>query len=161
MEKYKKQFKNNKLNIIAPTQNDEFELPDGSYSVSDIQDYIEYVIKKHTILAKILRIPVYINRINNRLAFKIKDGYNLELETPKTMKLSGSAKKLLDKTKNGENVLILEVVEIVLIKFNSVDNQYQQKSEVLYIFTPNKSNGYLLNVQPNNLVYHNIYGSKW
>ena len=73
MEKHKKQFKNNKLNIIALTRNDEFELPDGSYSVSDIQDYIEYVIKKHTILTKILHIPVYINRINNRLVFKIKD----------------------------------------------------------------------------------------
>ena len=161
MEKHKKQFKNNKLNIIALTRNDEFELPDGSYSISDIQDYIEYVIKKHTILTKILHIPVYINRINNRLVFKIKDGYNLELETPKKMKLFGSAKNLLDKTKNGENVLILEVVEIVLIKCNSTDNQYQQKSEVLYIFTPNKSYGYLLNVQPNSLVYHNIYGSKW
>ena len=41
----RKQYKNNKLKIIAPAWNDEFELPDGFYSVSDIQDYIEYIIK--------------------------------------------------------------------------------------------------------------------
>ena len=43
----RKQFKNNKLKIIAPTWIDEFELPDGTYSVSDNQDYFEYIIKKH------------------------------------------------------------------------------------------------------------------
>ena len=59
--------------------NDEFELPDGSYSVSDIQDYIEYIINKHEILTAISPIHVYINRINNRLVFKIKDGHMLEL----------------------------------------------------------------------------------
>ena len=68
--------------MIAPTWNDEFELPDGSYSVSDIQDYIKYIIKNHETLTIIPPIHVYINRINNRLAFKIKDGYKLELQTP-------------------------------------------------------------------------------
>ena len=43
----RKQYKNNKLKIIAPAWNDEFGLPDGFYSVSDIQDYIQYIIKKH------------------------------------------------------------------------------------------------------------------
>ena len=66
MEEYIKQYKNNKLKIIAPTWNLEFELPDGSYSVSDIQDYIEYIIKKHEKLTTITFIHVYINRINNR-----------------------------------------------------------------------------------------------
>ena len=80
----RKQYKNNKLKIIAPTWNDEFELPDGSYSVSDIQDYIEYIIKKHETLTAIPPIHVYINRINNRLVFKIKDGYKLGLQTPET-----------------------------------------------------------------------------
>ena len=72
----RKQDKSNKLKIIAAKWNDEFELPDGSYSVSDIQDYIEYIIKKHEALTTIPRIHVYINRINNRV-FKIKDGYKL------------------------------------------------------------------------------------
>ena len=89
----RKKYKNNKLKIIAPTWNDEFELPDGSYSVSDIQDYTEYIIKKHETLTKIPPIHVYINKINNRLVFKIKDGYKLELQTRETMKLFGSIKK--------------------------------------------------------------------
>ena len=73
-----KKFKNNKLKVIAPPWNDELELPDGSYSVSNIQDCIEYIIRKHETLRKIPPIHVYINRINNRLLFKIKDGYKLE-----------------------------------------------------------------------------------
>ena len=59
----RKQYKKNKLKIIAPTWNDEFELPDGSYSVPEIQDYIEYIIKKHATLTAIPPIDVYINRI--------------------------------------------------------------------------------------------------
>ena len=97
-------------------------------------------------------IHVYISRINNRLVFKIKDGYRLELQTPKTMKLFGSTQKLINKTKNGENVPSLEEVELVLVQCNLVDNQYQQNSEVLYTFTANKSYAYLLNVEPSNLV---------
>ena len=58
------------------------ELSDGSYFVSNIQDYIEYIIRKHETLITIPPIHVYINIINNRLVFKIKDGYKLELETP-------------------------------------------------------------------------------
>ena len=129
----RKQYKNNKLKIIAPTWNYEFQLPDGSYSVSHIQDYIEYIIKKRGTLTTVPPIHAYINRINNRLVFKIKDGYKLELQTPETMKLFGSTKKLIDKTKNGENVPSLEVAEVVLVQCNLVNNQYQQKSEY-YIF---------------------------
>ena len=153
MENIRKQYKNNKLKIIAPTWNDEFQLPDGSYSVSHIQDYIEYIIKKRGTLTTVPPIHAYINRINNRLVFKIKDGYKLELQTPETMKLFGSTKKLIDKTKNGENVPSLEVAEVVLVQCNLVNNQYQQKSEVLYIFTPNISYASLLNVAPINSVF--------
>ena len=88
----RKQYKNKKLKIGAPTWNDKFELPDGSYSVSDIQDYIEYISKKHEILTTIPPSHVYLNRISNRLVFKIKDGYKLELPTPETMKLFSSTK---------------------------------------------------------------------
>ena len=65
--------------------------------------------------------------------FKIKDGYKLELQTPETMKLFGSTKKLIDKTKNGEKVPSLEVVEVVLVQCNLVDNQYQQNQSSLII----------------------------
>ena len=63
--------------------------------------------------------------------FKIKDGYKLEIQTHETMKLFGSTRKLIDKTKNGENVPTLQVVKVVLVQCNLEDNQNQQKSEVL------------------------------
>ena len=88
----RKQYKNNKLKIIAPTWNDDLELPDGSYSVSGIQDYTEYIIKKHETITTIPLIHAYINRNNNRLVFETKIGYKLELKTPETMKLFGSTK---------------------------------------------------------------------
>ena len=69
------QYKNDKLKIISLAWNDEFELPDGSYSVSDIQDSTKYIIKKHETLTTIPPINVYINRINSRFLFKIKDIY--------------------------------------------------------------------------------------
>ena len=78
---------------MAPTWNDEFKFPD---SASDIQDHIEYSIKKSETLTPAIRsIHVSINRINNRLVFKIKDGYNLELQTPETMQLFGRTQKQL------------------------------------------------------------------
>ena len=69
---------------------------------------------------------------------------------PETMKLFGSTKKLLDKTKNGENVRSLELVQLVLVQCNLVDNQYQQKSVVLYTITSDQSYAYLLNVEVSN-----------
>ena len=72
---------------------------------------------------------------------------------PETMKLFGSTKQIIDKTKNLEKVPSLEVVEAVLVKCNLVDNHYQQKSEVLYPFISNKSYAYLLNVEPSTLVF--------
>ena len=117
---------------------------------------------------------MYINRINNRLeiiireliidyrliiVFKIKDGYKLELQTPETMKLFASTKKI-SKTKGGGKVSSLEVIELVLVQCNLVDNQYQQKSEVLYTFTPNKFYAYLLNDEPSKLVFLKTYNTE-
>ena len=90
----RKQYKNNKLRIITPKWTDEFELADCSYSVSDIQDYIEYIIKKHETLTTIPPIHFYINRINNRLMSKIQDGHKLDLQTPETMKIIWKYKKI-------------------------------------------------------------------
>ena len=135
----RKQYKNNKLIIIAPTWNDEFELPDGSFSVSDIQDYTEFIIRKQETLKIIPPIHVYINRNNNRLVFKIKGGYKLELQTSETMKLFRNRKKLAGKTKHEQKVPRIELVEVVLVHCNLVDNQYQQNSEVLNTSVPNKS----------------------
>ena len=78
----KSSYNNNKFKISAPTWNEEFTLPDGSYSVSDIQDYFEYILKKHR--EKINKdnkpsVKIYINKIENRITLKMKKGYSLEL----------------------------------------------------------------------------------
>ena len=83
--------------------------------------------------------------------FQTKIGYKLELQTPETMKLFGSTKKIIDNTKNGENVPSLEIHEEVLVQCNLLDNQDQQNSEVLYSFMSNKFYAYLLNVEPSKL----------
>ena len=83
-------------------------MPDGFCFVLYIQDYIEYIIKKHETLKTSPLIHVYINRINNRLVFKIKDEYELQLKFPDAMKLFCSTKK--------------EVTEVVLVQSNLVDN---------------------------------------
>ena len=111
----KSSYNNNKFKISAPTWSEEFELPDGSYSVSDIQDYFEYILKKHSESVDNLSIRIYVNKIENRITFKIKSGYYIELLTPETMKLLGSTESKITKYKNGENVPHLEVVELVLV----------------------------------------------
>ena len=78
---------NNKFKISAPTWNDEFNLLDGSYSVSDIQDYFDYIIIKHEAIADNPPAQIYKNKIKNRIIFKIKTGYKLELLSEKTMQL--------------------------------------------------------------------------
>ena len=88
----KSEYKNNKFKISAPTWNDTFDLHDGSYSISDIQEYFEFIIKKHETLTEYPLIQIYPNKIKNRIVFEIKNGYKLELLTPETMKLLGSKK---------------------------------------------------------------------
>ena len=112
----KSSYINNKLKInSAPTWNDKFELPDGSYSVSDIQDYFEYISKKHGEDIDKPSVQIYVNKIENRITFKIKKGYSLELLTPETMKLLGSTENKITEDKNGENVSYLEIAEVVLV----------------------------------------------
>ena len=112
-KKIKSSYKNNKFKISAPTWTDEFELPDGSYSISDIQDYFEYILKKHSENVDDRSIKIYVNKIENWVTFKIKNGHYLELLTPETMKLLGSTEIKITKDKNGENVPHLEIVELV------------------------------------------------
>ena len=88
----KSEYNNNKFKISAPTWNDEFDLPDGSYSIADIQDYCEFIIKKHETLAENPPIQIYPSKTKNRVVFKIKTEYKLELLSPETVKLLGSTK---------------------------------------------------------------------
>ena len=71
------------------------------------------------------------NKVENRIMFKIKTGYYLELVTRETMILLGSTKSKIAKYKNGENIPYLEIAEVVLIHCNVVDNSYLQNSRVL------------------------------
>ena len=95
-----------------------------------------------------LPVQIYVNKIKNRIDFKIKSGYKLELLTLVTMKLLGSTKNVVDKDKNSENVPKLESVEVVLAHCNLVKNDYQHASKVLFSFAPNKQFGQLLNISP-------------
>ena len=158
----KSSYNNNKFKISAPTWNDEFELPDGSYSISDIQDYFEYILKKYGEDIDKPSIQIYVNKIENTVTFKIKNGYSLELLTPETMKLLGSTKNNnITKDKNGENVSHLEITEVILVHCRIVNNDYQQDSRVLYAFVPNKPFGSLLEISPTNHIFLKTFNSEY
>ena len=114
----KSTYNNNKFKTSAPTWNDIFVLPDSSYSIKSIQDYVEFIIKKRKTLNEHLPIKIYPNKIKNRIVFKTKTGYKLELLTPERMRLLRSTKKAVHADKNGENVPKLESVEVVLVQFS-------------------------------------------
>ena len=134
----KTESNNNKLKTSAPTWNETFDLPGGSYSIADIQGYFEFIIKIHETLPENPSIQVYSNKIKNRIIFKIKNGYILELLTPETMKLLGSTKEVAVKDKIGENVPKIDSAEALLVHCNLVKNDYQHTSKVLLTFVPNK-----------------------
>ena len=128
-------YKNNKFKISAPTWNETFNLPDRSCNISTIQNYFEYIIKKHETIADTAPILIYANNVINRIVFKIKTGYKLELLSKETMKLLGSTKDTIDSDKNSENVPKLENVEVVLVHFNLVIiviNNHQKYHLLLY-----------------------------
>ena len=153
-------YNNNKLKISAPTWNDKFELPGGSYSVSNIQDYFECILKKHGENTDKPSVQIYVNKIENRVTFKIKNGYSRELITPETMKLLESTKNKITKDKNGENVPHLEITEVVLVHCN-IANDYQQNSRVLYTFAPNKPFGSLLEISQMNHNFLKTFNSEY
>ena len=101
------------------------------------------------------------NKIENRVTFKIKTGYYLQLLTPETMKLLGSTKNKITNNKNGENVQHTEITEVVLVHVNNVNNDYQQDSRVLYTFVPNKPFGNLLEITPTNFIPLKTFNSEF
>ena len=157
----KSSYNNNKLKILTPIWNEEFTLPDGSYSVSDIHDYFQYILKKHGENTDKPSIQIYVNKIENRIIFKTKNGYSLELLTKETMKLLGSTKNKITKDKNGENVPHLEITEVVLVHCNMVNNDYQHDSRVLYTLVPNKSFGSLLDNFSFNHIFLKTFNSEY
>ena len=154
----KSEYNSNKFKISAPTWNETFDLPDVLYSISDIQDYFEFIIKKYETLTKNLPVQIYPNKIKKRI---VLTGYKLELLTPETMELLGSTKKDVDADKNGENVPKLEIVEVVLVHCNLVKNDYQHTSKVLFSFVSNKQFGQLINISPQSLIMMNTVNTEF
>ena len=134
----KSAYNKNKFKISSPNWNDEFDFPDGSYSISYIQDYFEYIIKKHGTITDNSPVQIYINKIKTRIVFNRKAGYKLEL-------LGRVIKAIY------ENVPKLESVEVVSVHCNLVNKEYQQASKVLFTFVPNKQFGQLITISPYSL----------
>ena len=160
-ENIKRLGKNYKFKMSAPTWNEEFELPDASYSISDIQDYFEYVLKKHGEKTANPSIRIYINTMQNQIMsnqIKIITGCYLELLTPET--ITWKYKSKISKNENGENVPDLEITEVVLIHCSVVNNKSQKNSRVLYTIVPNKSLGQLLDIPPENSIFLETFDSE-
>ena len=138
MRNLKSSYNNNKLKISAPPWNDKFELPDGSYFVSNIQDCLEYILKKKLENIDNLSVKIYVNKIENRFTFRIRNGYRLELLTPETIKLLGSTENKITKDKNSKNVPHLEIT-----------------------FVPNKPLGSLLEMSPTNHIFLKPFKSEF
>ena len=136
-------------------------MPDRSYNISEIQDYIEYIIKKHETIGENAPILIYAKTTNNRIVFKIKSGYKLELLSKEAMKLLGSTKDTIDADKNSENVPKLENAEVVLVHCNLVNNAYQQHSRVLFTFVPTKQYGQLISISPKSLIFLKTMNTKF
>ena len=118
-------------------------------------------LKKYGTVTGNPSIMIYVNKIKNRIVFKIKTGYYLELLMPETMKLSGSTKSKITKDENGENVLQLGIAKGILVHCNIVNNNYQQDSRVLYTFVPNKSFRQLLDISPKNFIFLKTFNSEF
>ena len=116
----KSSYNNNKFKISAPTWNDKFELPDGSYSASDIQDYFEYIWEKHGENIDDPSGQIYVNKIKNSTTFKIKSGYSRELLTTETMKLFGSTENKITKDKT---VKMYQNLKLIPAFFNELNEK--------------------------------------
>ena len=129
------------------------KLPDEPYSVSDIRDYFEDILIKDMKFSDNPSIIIYVNKIENRITFKIEAVYYIQLLTPETMKLLGSTKSKITKNVDGKNVPRLEIAVVILVCCNTVNNDYQQDSRDLYTFVPNKSLGQLVDISPKNCIF--------
>ena len=116
------------MRISAKLWHEEFELLDESYSVSDIQDYFEYIFKKHGKVTNNPSIMIYVSKIENCITFKIKTEYYIDLLTPETVKLLGSTKINITKYKKGEHVPHLEITWVILVNCNIVNNNFKDIS---------------------------------
>ena len=106
-------------------------------------------------------MQTYVNKIESRVMFRIKDAYALELLTSETMKLLRSIENEITKDENGENVPHLEITEIVLAHCNIANIDYQQDSRILYTFVPTKPFGSVLEISPKNHIFLKAFNSEF
>ena len=137
-KKIKMSYKNNKFQISSARWKEKFQLPDGSYYVSYIQDYFEYIIKKHLTVTANPPIRIYVNKVEKKVTFRIKEKYYLKMLSPETMKLSVGTKSKITKDENSEKIPHLEITEVVLVNCNIVNNDYKQNSRRFDTLVPNK-----------------------
>ena len=121
------------------------------YQIFEIS--VNISLKKRKTVTDNPSIMIYVNKIENRIIFKIKTRYCLEILMPETMKLLGSIKSKINKAKNGENVSHLEISEVILVHCNIVNNDNQQDPRVLYTFVPNKLFAQLLDISQKNIIF--------
>ena len=119
------------------------------------------IFKKHRENIDNPSVKIYVNKIENRITFRIKNGCSLELLTTETIKLLGSTENKINTDEKGENVSHLEITEVVLVHCNIVNNDYQQDSRVLYTFVPNKPFGSLLEISPTNHIFLKTFNSEY
>ena len=131
------------------------------HSASDIQDYLEYIFKKHWKYIDKPSVQIYVNKTENSATVKTKNGYRFEISTPETMKLVGSNESKKTKDKNGENAPRNEITEVVLVHCCIFNNHYQQDSRVFYRFVPNKPFGSLLEISPTNHIFFKTFNSEF
>ena len=129
--------------------------------MNDISDYFEYIFKKHGENTDRPSVLIYENKIENRVKFKTKNGYSLELLTSETMKLLGGTENKTIKDKNSENVSYLKIKEAVLVHCNIGNHDYQHDSRVLYTFVSIKPFGGLLEISPTNHIFLKIFNSEY
>ena len=145
----KSAYNNNNVKTSGPTWTEIFDLHGRSFEISDIQDYFFKIIQKHESTIKTNEnspVLIYSNKVKNRIVFKIKAGYKLELLTKEIGKLLGYG-PIIDKNENSNNVPQLDQVEYVLLHCNLARNQYLQNSKLLYEFVPDKLFGQLISVK--------------
>ena len=104
---------------------------------------------------------IYVNKMQNRITFRIKNGFSLQPLTPETVKLLGSTGNKITKDKNSENVPHLEITEVVLIHCNIVNNEYRQDSRVFYTFVQKKPFGSLLEISLTNHIFLKTFNSEF
>ena len=123
--------------MSTPKWYKEFELPDGPYTISDIQYFFKYILNKHEGKTVNPSIRIYVNKIENRITLKIKTVYYLDLLTPETKKILAKTKSNITKDENDQNVLYLEMTEVVLVHCNIVIDNYQIQESCINLFLIN------------------------